>query len=285
MIAPPQTIAVIGAGMAGLTAGHLLARAGLAVTVFDKSRGVGGRLATRRSDVGPFNHGAPAVQGDADFDAAMTDLETATQTDRGWSGEPGMSGLLKPWLTHVTWQPKTRIVKLTQHAGWHLDSADGERYGPFQQLVITIPAPQVIDLWPDAAPDLAPVIMTPRWTLMAQAAATTTPRLDLFEAIHEHPDARWVAHATETWSRDHLEDDRDVATAHLAHAFQTALGRDDPLGWAVAHRWRFAKVVQPLGRPFWQGASTLYVGGDWALGDTAGHAYASGRAIARAILG
>jgi len=29
--------------------------------VLDKSRGLGGRLATRRHEMGPFNHGAPGV--------------------------------------------------------------------------------------------------------------------------------------------------------------------------------------------------------------------------------
>lgn len=51
-------IAVIGAGMSGLTAARRLAKAGATVTVFEKSRGLGGRLATRRTDGGPADHGA-----------------------------------------------------------------------------------------------------------------------------------------------------------------------------------------------------------------------------------
>lgn len=52
-------IAVIGAGIAGLTAAAELASAGCAVTLYEKSRGPGGRCATRRSAAGPFDHGAP----------------------------------------------------------------------------------------------------------------------------------------------------------------------------------------------------------------------------------
>lgn len=40
------TIAIIGAGMAGLTCARGLADAGLHPVVFDKGRGIGGRLAT-----------------------------------------------------------------------------------------------------------------------------------------------------------------------------------------------------------------------------------------------
>jgi predicted NAD/FAD-dependent oxidoreductase len=53
------TVAVVGAGISGLTCARTLADYGLPVTVFEKSRGVGGRMATRRSDnVAAFDHGA-----------------------------------------------------------------------------------------------------------------------------------------------------------------------------------------------------------------------------------
>ena len=43
-------IAVIGAGLAGLTAADRLRGAGCRVVVIDKARGPGGRLATRRGE-------------------------------------------------------------------------------------------------------------------------------------------------------------------------------------------------------------------------------------------
>jgi renalase len=55
---PPQHIAIIGAGMAGITAARTLTQAGHRVTVFEKSRSVSGRLSTRRSEFGNFDHGA-----------------------------------------------------------------------------------------------------------------------------------------------------------------------------------------------------------------------------------
>ncbi len=42
-----MVIGIIGAGISGLTAGRLLARAGHEVTIFEKSKGFGGRMATR----------------------------------------------------------------------------------------------------------------------------------------------------------------------------------------------------------------------------------------------
>jgi len=59
-IAPPtpRRVAVVGAGIAGITAARTLAQAGWHVIVFEKSRGAGGRIATRRTEWGGFDHGA-----------------------------------------------------------------------------------------------------------------------------------------------------------------------------------------------------------------------------------
>jgi renalase len=51
-------VAVIGAGMAGLTCAHQLKQAGQRVVVLEKSRGVGGRMATRRLNGTFADHGA-----------------------------------------------------------------------------------------------------------------------------------------------------------------------------------------------------------------------------------
>ncbi len=54
----PKHIAIIGAGMAGVTAARTLIQAGHRVKVFEKSRGAGGRMASRRTEFGGFDHGA-----------------------------------------------------------------------------------------------------------------------------------------------------------------------------------------------------------------------------------
>lgn len=59
-------IGIIGAGISGLTAGRILAKAGHEVVVFEKSRGYGGRICTRHSNKYEgvrFDHGAPYISG------------------------------------------------------------------------------------------------------------------------------------------------------------------------------------------------------------------------------
>ena len=52
-----QNVAVIGAGITGISLANLLKKK-VNLTVFEKSRGVGGRMATRRAEPYQFNHGA-----------------------------------------------------------------------------------------------------------------------------------------------------------------------------------------------------------------------------------
>ncbi len=92
-------IAVIGAGLAGLTAARTLSKAAHEVTVFDKSRGLGGRLATRRTEAGGIDHGAPWLNAGGDFADVLSGLAeagAAARHDDAWVGLPGMSGLVRP---------------------------------------------------------------------------------------------------------------------------------------------------------------------------------------------
>jgi renalase len=86
-----MTIAIIGAGIAGLTAGSILAKAGHHVTVFEKSRGFGGRLATRYSGTDDrlrMDHGLSYLPaGGVEFQRFMEDLVG--------------DGILTEWTDHL----------------------------------------------------------------------------------------------------------------------------------------------------------------------------------------
>jgi predicted NAD/FAD-dependent oxidoreductase len=57
-----EDVVVIGAGLSGLTAAQQLHQAGFRVVVVDKSRGLGGRLATRRIRATAIDHGCRYLQ-------------------------------------------------------------------------------------------------------------------------------------------------------------------------------------------------------------------------------
>ena len=77
-------IAVVGAGMAGVVCARTLVQAGHRVTVFEKSRGLGGRMSTRRTEFGGFDHGSQYFTvRDKRFETALR--SNATSVVRPWS--------------------------------------------------------------------------------------------------------------------------------------------------------------------------------------------------------
>jgi renalase len=179
----PLHIAVIGAGLAGVTAARTLMQAGHLVTLFDKSRGFGGRMSTRQTEFGSFDHGAQyfTVRDDRFRKLMQWALATAPQIARPWAanavrvldaagrkaaaalpaaephwvGQPGMNAL----ATHCAQalvnagrvMLSTRIHRLTAgEQGWVLNAVDANDldavYGPFDKVIMAIPSVQAAEL-------------------------------------------------------------------------------------------------------------------------------------------
>ena len=298
-------IAIIGAGLAGLAAARALTEAGAPVRVFDKGRGPGGRVSTRRIAVGDaegaVDHGAPALHPAADgpdeaaFRALMAAADAAPEGDGdGWIGVPTMSAIGKALAAGLDLSLSTGIDGI-DGPPWRLTSTDGAVHGPFAAVIVAAPAPQAARL---TGLDLSAVRMDPQWTgILAFDAPLDAPdRIegagDVALALRMAPRPgrpgveAWAVHMDPGWSRARLETDRPAMAPALLSALGAALGRalPEPLHIA-AHRWRFARTAAPLGRPFAADPTgTLVAGGDWALGPDAGHAVASGQAMAKAVL-
>ena len=87
-----QHIAIIGAGMAGVTCARTLRQAGHKVTIFEKSRGLGGRMATRASAFGSFDHGAQYFTvRDPRMALALQTVPDSLTHCRPWSANPWSS--------------------------------------------------------------------------------------------------------------------------------------------------------------------------------------------------
>lgn len=121
-------VLVIGAGMAGLCAAGELARAGRRVLVVDKSRGIGGRMATRRLGAAICDHGAQffTVRGRA-FGGivAAAHEDAAVQT---WCHGFGRDGSLAPDAAagdgHARWRGARGMTDLPKWLANELLSSD-----------------------------------------------------------------------------------------------------------------------------------------------------------------
>jgi predicted NAD/FAD-dependent oxidoreductase len=261
-----KQVAVIGAGISGLTAARSLHDQGHRVTVLEKSRGGGGRAATRRLDGLGFDHGAqyftardPAFRRTVAAwrergliqlwdgrigKVSQSRIEPIANAQERYVGVPGMSAMGKHLAEDLTVHANIRIAPPQRINGhWRLQSETGEALGGFDLLVVAVPAPQAQALLTLSAPQLAAraasVQYAPAWALML--AFDTDPPLPydglFFEGDEISWAARnsskpgrlgntWVVHASPAWTRDHSDVPEDQTGAELTNLFTKQTGID-----------------------------------------------------------
>ncbi|MCM8557864.1 NAD(P)/FAD-dependent oxidoreductase [Sphingomicrobium sediminis] len=304
-----MNIAIIGAGMAGLSCAHALMRAGHDVRLFDKGRGPGGRMSTRRTvqdgETLRFDHGAQYFTvRDPKFAATVAEWEEAGIAARwpvagedAFVGTPAMNAPVKTLAEAADVQFATRIdTANTSDGSWIL--SDMEQ--PFDALIIAVPAEQAAEVAAPLHADFAKIavetVSDPCWTVMA-SFADRLPHADILReqgaigwAARDSakpgraPGERWVIQATPRWSRDHIEaSPEDIAPELLSH-FAAAIGvpLPDPT-FLTAHRWRFARSGNSGDRFLWDEEIKLGLCGDWLAGPRVEAAWLSGLALAEAI--
>jgi len=255
-------VAVIGAGIAGATCARALSVSGCAVHLVDKSRGAGGRLATRRLEwldpqgqrrIARVDHGAPAFTASgAEFrlflatafqpDALVQwrpTLATGSRPldDAGplWLPQPDMPSLCRALLRDIPTSWSFAVDRLRQGPlGWQVEGSGTKLAGHFDAVVLALPPAQ-------AAPLLAPhrrdwaqrasiALMQPCWTLMGVSRRTGRElRWDV--ARPEQGPLAWVM-------RNDARPGREPS-AHEAHWVVHARA-----GWSRQHLEQPADAVQ-----------------------------------------
>ncbi len=318
-----KRVAVIGAGIAGLTAARTLADQGHEVVVFDKGRGPAGRMSTRRAEEFKFDHGAQFFTARDDafarlvrsweavgvverwsprlgaWDGAVL-VEKRDEKER-WVGVGGMSAVCKHMARDLTVKCGVRVAGMRRGGErWGLVAESGEGVGEFDAVVVAVPAPQAAELVKGAGLDevaraVAGVVIEPCWAVMLGFESAVEGRLAGFGGVKSSSGpVAWVAqrgeramvlHASPAWSREHLELTAEEALPRLVAAAEEINGGGLPrAAYSAAHRWRYALVSEPLGRACVV-EGTVVVCGDWCLGARVECGYLSGAAAAGRLLG
>ena len=315
-------IAIVGAGVAGLTCAARLIAAGCQPIVFEKSRGLGGRLATRRvGDDFSFDHGAQFVTARSSEFRRFLQAAVGSGAARQWRpngydtknsesgdwvvGVPTMNAFMKPVAAVIDIRLDTQVLAIyRQGAGWYVGQSSARNKEKFDAVVVAVPAPQARDLIvsePATANELARVSIAPCWALMLVFETPFDPGFDAQKSYSDdlawiarngskpgRNSAKdcWVVHASPSWSERHLELDREAAAVKMIELVQGASADRIPeIVYASAHRWRYALTTKPLGRPFLASSdNTLFIGGDWCLGARVEYAFESGYKTGEAII-
>lgn len=156
-------IAIVGAGMAGLSCAQALHQAGYKVVVLDKSRGLGGRMATRRLQGTHADHGVCYLKPKSPQFQQLLDHLVDRKVSRIWTqtihecvegkiqppstqaacyvSATGISGIAKFLAIGLSLRLNHRVTQIEARQGWQLHCEFGETISA-QAVVIAIPAPQ-----------------------------------------------------------------------------------------------------------------------------------------------
>lgn len=305
---------IVGAGISGLLLARALRAAGQTVVVLEKSRGVGGRMATKRVGETSFDQGAQ-------FFTARTPefgrlVETWVQggvaaawpgtAHRRWIGAPAMTAVPKALAEGLDVRREAKVVAAQRRGdgGWDL-AIEGQPAVAAGRLLLTCPAPQALALL------AAGGTVLPAELAAALGRLTYHPCLALL-AVLRGPSAvpaegvapeagplRWIAdnvrkgvargvpaavtlHAVPEYSvRHYATPEADVA-AELLAAAAPWLGA--PVAATALHRWKFSEPAATHPEPcVWRPELGLGFAGDAFGGPKVEGAALSGLALAAAV--
>jgi renalase len=171
-IAQPIDVAVIGAGLSGLVSAQVLSQAGYRVVIVDKSRGLGGRLATRRLQDTCADHGVRSLTVQGLLSQQLIQTLEQQQVLQPWSkplyrgqngtwfatdtiaysNPTGLNAIAK-WLATGLEIRRDQQVEaiMPQSAQWQLQCTATQTVAQIAELqaralVVAIPAPQALRL-------------------------------------------------------------------------------------------------------------------------------------------
>ncbi|MGY6530277.1 MAG: NAD(P)/FAD-dependent oxidoreductase [Cyanobacterium sp.] len=316
-------IAIIGAGISGLTLAAKLQEKGVDVQVFDKARGVGGRMSSRRTDWGYIDHGTQYFGlSNSQFQEFISIYGEVMQP---WNGKfaswengtfiedksakiryvpnEAMNRLCKYLSGDTTVKLKTRIVSISKNKdSWTLVDDNDHSYGDYDAVVITAPPSQTADLLPDDCTfkgEITEIKMLPCFTLMVIPKKTIPLPFDGVRFVH--PVLGWVS-ANDTkphrgdggaiviqsnfnYAMDHLDHDRESISQDLLTQTEEVFGlKFSAFHYNSLHLWRYALPERINERGYYYDAQAgLGVCGDWCLSGKVEGAFLSASAIALKI--
>lgn len=170
-----KKIAIIGAGLSGLTLGEKLSKKA-DIFIFEKARGVGGRMSTRHADPFVFDHGAqywtakkqefkhflePLINSVvAEWKGRIVTLEKGNSNIKNISelscfvATPHMNSLCKYLAIDLNILTHNEVINIkpTYNKKWRLIGGIDQDLGVYDIVISTAPAPQTLKLFSDYLP-------------------------------------------------------------------------------------------------------------------------------------
>jgi predicted NAD/FAD-dependent oxidoreductase len=305
--------------MAGLTAAVRLAAAGVDVTVLDKGRAVGGRMATRRRSDAAYDHGAQHFSvRTPEFAAVVAALRRAGRVSTWYRsrsaehpdrevedrhvGVGGMRRVPEALASDLKIRVGVEVARIEAGTGVAA-LGDGSVIARADAAIVTPPLPQTLALlagtqwaergWIDRLHDVGYDAV-----LAVMARLREPPSLDEGH-LSDGGDVAWVAdnlhkgvsaepavtiHSSPSWAAQHLEEPPDRWVADLVASAQRLVALD--VVDAAGHRWRDARprTVFDVGAVRFDTPAPVVLAGEVFAGARVEGAFSSGVAAAGLVL-
>jgi renalase len=294
---------IIGAGMAGLSAARILSKKGHEVVVLDKGRGVGGRMSTRTINDAKADHGTQYFSVKSpQFQQLISELQSENivaewlipqRANVRYVGANGMNSIPKKLAQNLNVVVNEKVVLISEN---EVKTESRNSYS-FDNLIITIPIPQIIDLLKQSQIKISEqdqsVFDSIKYDPCIAVMAVLNQPTNIVGGgiILENQPVAWIAdnfqkgisqtptatlHANAEFSTKHFDDDLQMVAKEMLASVNQYITPNNIQSFQ-AHRWKFSNAIKRYEKPFYQLENqNIFFGGDgFGIGNVEG-AFLSG---------
>ncbi len=285
-LASPK-VAILGAGLCGLLIAKGLQKLGTSPMVFEKSRGTGGRLATKRWPWGQANIGAQYFTARDEEFRALVDTWVKEGHAKRWAftpykihrqqllaspddverfvGSPSMTSITRYLANGINLALSTRIeeCKLASNGTWELLDNSGNRHGPFDIVISTLPAEQTHALFAEHT-EQHRTIHRPCWAVVLATSCADGSQIpadiqgifgdDQFSwvsrqsALQNLPSTRefsdiWLLHSAPEWTENQSSTIATRVNALAKEWLENVFKKKLNVVHNEQHFWRYANIA------------------------------------------
>lgn len=276
-------VAIIGCGPSGIHCARKLHSAGKKVAIFEKSRNVGGRLASRRFNGHIFNVGVNSFHSTAEELNEMVEHGIENESLIRDGVEIKATSAITDWTKalveglDVRLQSKIEKIETGENENI-LQFENGESIAA-KDVIVTAPAPQTYDLLKASGITLEKLKKVHYSSAIFYMLALDHELSDLaeFRVLHH------VKNGKDFYLLEFLEDWTEKSREELREEFDEAF---QPIESHV-HKWKYAKVQKPISSDFQMALKnkSIYLTGDYFYGDNMDSAVLSAQSVLENVFG
>ena len=265
-------IAIIGAGFSGCNLYNNLKEKYQDITIFEKSRGVGGRLSTKYIEDKFIDHGTSSlipITDDLKFfclDLAKNGVLKAKYDQ--FIPKNGINSICKFLIDEKDLLVNTKIIKAqNSNNKWFLEDENHKVYEDFDLLFITIPAPQILEMQIELQDDFKQKLSHIKYDSVFSLILYSNENLKLDEKkIYENVDvsdiinnskkylykdvSSYIIHSTKEFANCLNHKNKDEIYELFLENFEEELQDELKNFTTIVHFWKYANAKNSLDMPY-----------------------------------